>query len=58
MKQKMAESLVIMAAMSPVFEAMFKEGSEEHRNNFVNIEDIDRECVPALLVLRSSRQIG
>jgi speckle-type POZ protein len=32
---------VVLAATSPVFEAMFKESYKEHKDSYVNIEDID-----------------
>jgi len=32
---------LILAAASPVFKAMFKEGTKEHQENYVNIQDID-----------------
>jgi hypothetical protein len=50
-----------LAAASPVFKAMFKEGTKEHRDNYVNIEDINSDVFEVFLgfpLLRSSGQIG
>ena len=40
---------LILAAASPVFEAMFKEGTKEHEDNYVNIEDIDSDVFEVFL---------
>jgi BTB/POZ domain len=40
---------VILAAMSPVFEAMFQEGYKEHEDNYVNIQDIDSDVFEVFL---------
>ena len=40
---------VVLVAASPVFEAMFKEGTKEHAESFVNIEDIDSDIFELFL---------
>jgi len=40
---------VVLAAASPVFEAMFKEGTKEHQDNYVNIEDIESDIFEVFL---------
>ena len=40
---------VVLAAASPVFEAMFKEGTKEHEDNYVNIEDIECDIFKVFL---------
>jgi len=40
---------VVLAASSPVFEAMFKEGTKEHQDNYVNIEDMDSDVFEMFL---------
>ena len=40
---------LILAASSPVFEAMFKEGTKEHQESCVNIEDIDSDVFDVFL---------
>ena len=40
---------LILAAASPVFKAMFKKGTKEHRDNYVNIKDIDSNVFEVFL---------
>ena len=40
---------LILAAASPVFKAMFKKGIKEHRDNYVNIKDIDSNVFEVFL---------
>ena len=40
---------VVLAAASPVFKSMFKEGTKEHEDNYVNIEDIDSDVFDVFL---------
>jgi BTB/POZ domain len=40
---------LILAATNPVFEAMFKEGTKEHQDNYVNIEDMDSDVFEVFL---------
>jgi BTB/POZ domain len=40
---------VILAATSPVFQAMFQEGYKEHEDNYVNIQDIDSDVFEVFL---------
>jgi speckle-type POZ protein len=48
---------VVLAAASPVFEAMFKEGTREHESNFVKIEDIDSDVFKVFLRYLYSGQV-
>ena len=48
---------VVLAAASPVFEAMFKEGTKEHRDNYVNIEDIDGDVFDVFIRFIYSGQV-
>ena len=48
---------VVLAAASPVFEAMFKEGTKEHEDNYVNIEDIDSDVFDVFLRFIYSGQV-
>ena len=48
---------VILAAMSPVFEAMFQEGYKEHEDNYVNIEDMDSDVFEVFLRYLYSGQV-
>jgi BTB/POZ domain len=40
---------LVLATVSPVFEAMFKEGTKENQDNYVNIEDMDSDVFEAFL---------
>ena len=40
---------VVLAAASPVFKAMFKEGTKEHRDNYVVIRDIKKDVFEVFL---------
>jgi len=48
---------VVLAAASPVFEAMFKEVTNEHQDNFVNIQDIDSDIFEVFLRFLYSGQV-
>ena len=48
---------VVLAASSPVFAAMFKEGTKEHQDNNVNIEDIDSDVFDVFLRFLYSGQV-
>jgi BTB/POZ domain len=48
---------VILAAMSPVFEAMLKEGTREHQDSKVNIEDIKSDVFEVFLRFLYSGQV-
>ena len=48
---------LILAAASPVFKAMFKEGTKEHRDNYVNIQDIDSDVFDVFLRFLYSGQV-
>jgi speckle-type POZ protein len=48
---------LILAAASPVFEAMFKEGTKEHQDNYVNIEDIESDVFEVFLRYLYSGQV-
>jgi len=48
---------LILAAASPVFEAMFQEGTKEHEDNYVNIEDIDSDIFDVFLRFLYSGQV-
>ena len=48
---------VVLAASSPVFAAMFKEGTKEHQDNYVNIEDIDSDVFDVFLRFLYSGQV-
>ena len=48
---------VVLAAMSPVFEAMFQEGYKEHEDNYVNIEDMDSDVFEVFLRYLYSGQV-
>ena len=48
---------VVLAAWSPVFAAMFKEGTKEHQDNYVNIEDIDSDVFDVFLRFLYSGQV-
>ena len=43
--------------MSPVFAAMFKEGTKEHRDNYVNIKEMDSDVFEVFLRFLYSGQI-
>ena len=55
--RKLTAHKVILAAMSPVFEAMFKEGTKEHQDNHVNIEDIESDVFELFLRYLYSGQV-
>ena len=48
---------LILAAASPVFEAMFQEGTKEHEDNYVNIEDMDSDVFEVFLRYLYSGQV-
>ena len=48
---------VVLAAASPVFKSMFKEGTKEHEDNYVNIEDIDSDVFDVFLRYLYSGQV-
>jgi hypothetical protein len=48
---------VVLAAASPVFEAMFKEGTKEREDNYVNIEDMDSDVFEVFLRYLYSGQV-
>ena len=48
---------LILAAASPVFEAMFKDGTKEHRDNYVNIQDMDSDVFDVFLRFLYSGQV-
>jgi BTB/POZ domain len=55
--KKLKAHKLILAAASPVFEAMFKEGTKEHHDNYVNIEDIDSDVFEVFLRFLYSGQV-
>jgi BTB/POZ domain len=48
---------VILAAASPVFKAMFKEGTKEHEDSCVNIQDMDSDVFEVFLRFLYSGQV-
>ena len=48
---------IVLAAASPVFEAMFKEGTKEREDNFVKVEDIDSDVFEVFLRYLYSGQV-